>query len=141
MEDNSLTPSPAPTPNPGTNMPEFATAPAIKPEPVVASAMPDFGLQKLADTINQVQPQPQSQSQPQPSLLSLSRALQLQLKWTRPSILSLKLQKILIPPTISRIFLAPYQLQLLAKLRLLRSISLILMAFRLTRPSTILPLP
>ena len=73
MEDNSLTPSPAPTPNPGTNMPEFATAPVAKPEPVVASAMPDFGLQKLADTINQVQPQhqsqpaqPQSQSQPQP---------------------------------------------------------------------------
>lgn len=71
MEDNSLTPSPAPTPNPGTNMPEFATAPAVKPEPVVASAMPDFGLQKLADTINQVQPQPpqsQSQSQSQPQL-------------------------------------------------------------------------
>ena len=71
MEDNSLTPSPVPTPNPGTNMPEFATAPVAKPEPVVASAMPDFGLQKLADTINQVQPQPpqsqsQSQSQPQP---------------------------------------------------------------------------
>lgn len=74
MEDNSLTPSPAPTPNPGTNMPEFATAPAVKPDPVVASAMPDFGLQKLADTINQVQPQhqsqpaqPQSQPQPQPA--------------------------------------------------------------------------
>ena len=91
MEDNSLTPSPAPTPNPGTNMPEFATAPTTKPEPVVASAMPDFGLQQLADAINtsqsaqpqaaqstptqssgsdsvapqQSQPQSQSQSRPQ----------------------------------------------------------------------------
>ncbi len=56
MENNALTPSPAPVPEPGTNMPEFAAAPAAEPQLVIplASAMPDFGAeQQIANlTVN-----------------------------------------------------------------------------------------
>ena len=47
MENNSLTPSPMPTPDPGTSMPEFAAAPVQPAQPLPpASAMPDFGNQQ-----------------------------------------------------------------------------------------------
>ena len=56
MENNALTPSPAPIPEPGNNMPEFAAAPAAEPQLVIplASAMPDFGAeQQIANlTVN-----------------------------------------------------------------------------------------
>ena len=43
MENNSLTPSPLPTPDPGTNMPDFASAPAPAPVVPTTSTMPSFG--------------------------------------------------------------------------------------------------
>ena len=47
MENNSLTPSPMPTPDPGSSMPEFAAAPVQPAQPLPpASAMPDFGNQQ-----------------------------------------------------------------------------------------------
>ena len=48
MENNSLSPSPVPTPEPGTSMPEFAAAPAQPTQPLApASSMPDFGTQPV----------------------------------------------------------------------------------------------
>jgi hypothetical protein len=44
MENNSLTPSPMPTPDPGTNMPDFASAPAPAPVVPTTPQMPAFGM-------------------------------------------------------------------------------------------------
>lgn len=65
MENNALTPSPAPVPEPGTNMPEFAAAPTAQQEPVIpqASSMPDFGAEQQ---IAQLTVQPTTQPAPQP---------------------------------------------------------------------------
>ncbi len=59
MENNALTPSPAPTPNPGTNMPEFATSPTTQQTPVLppVSSMPAFGGSQAGAAAPAAQPQ------------------------------------------------------------------------------------
>ena len=67
MEDNSFTPSPAPTPGIGTNMPEFNSAPADPWAPTIpaASSMPDFGMSQ-AQPVAQPMPEPMAQPVPEP---------------------------------------------------------------------------
>lgn len=66
MENNALTPSPAPVPEPGTNMPEFAAAPAAEPQLVIplASAMPDFGAAEQQIANLSVNPTPAPAAEP-----------------------------------------------------------------------------
>ena len=69
MENNALTPSPAPVAEPGTSMPEFAAAPTALQEPVLppASSMPSFGMEQPAAPVTQpVQPVQPAQPVEQP---------------------------------------------------------------------------
>lgn len=56
MENNSLTPSPLPTPDPGTNMPDFASAPAPAPVVPTTSTMPSFGAPQPAQPVMPMPP-------------------------------------------------------------------------------------
>ena len=73
MENNSLTPSPLPTPDPGTNMPDFASAPAPAPVVPTTSTMPSFGAPQPAQPVMPMPPMPApepatpAQPEPQPA--------------------------------------------------------------------------
>lgn len=58
MENNSLTPSPLPAPDPGTNMPDFASAPAPAPVVPTTSTMPSFGAPQPAQPVMPMPPMP-----------------------------------------------------------------------------------
>lgn len=68
MENNSMTPSSAPAPAPGTNMPEFAAAPAA-PAPVIppATSMPTFGAPQPAQPVMPMPPEPAAPEAPAPA--------------------------------------------------------------------------
>lgn len=76
MENNSLTPSPLPTPDPGTNMPDFASAPAPAPVVPTTSTMPSFGAPQPAQPVMPMPPMPAPQpvapAQPEPQPVELT---------------------------------------------------------------------